>query len=306
MSLDDSHLSETIPLPPEAEPTSIRAFRAPDSAHVGSVRLAVSDLKRSVAFYHKVIGLALHANSKGDPWPTARLGVSNGPVLLTLEQRPGVRPLLSRSRLGLYHTAFLLPNRPALANFANHLKRYSIPFGSSDHLVSEALYLTDPDGLEVEVYADRDRSSWTYEDGKLLMAIDPLRFDSLAAVATETWQGVPAEMSVGHMHFYIGDLEQGLRFYRDGLGLDITSDYPRARFLSAGGYHHHVGINTWIAGSRTAAEEDARLLEWEFVLPARNDVQAMSNNLRSLLFFAEPDESRFTDPWGLTVNLTMG
>ena len=213
-------------------------YRLPASTHVGKVRLAVSDLEASIGFYSGVIGLAV-LSRKGN---LAHLGPQGSDqVLLELEALSGVRPIAYGKRLGLYHTAFLLPSREDLSSFVQHLRKLRVPFAAGDHTVSEAIYLTDPDGLEVEVYADRPRETWQYSGSQLRMGTMAVDFASLPKVAPDSWYGAPAGTTVGHMHFYIGGIEQAVRFYHSGLGLDIMAQIPSALFTSAGGYHHHVG-----------------------------------------------------------------
>lgn len=252
--------------------------RLPGSARVGRVRLAVSDLVRSVDFYSRVIGLAVLEREDS----IARLGAGDL-VLLELEERAGVRPVQERSRLGLYHTAFLLPGRLDLALFVAHLLELRVGFAGGDHLVSEAIYLVDPDGLEVEVYADRSREVWPFEDGHLRMGTYSVRFGELGKLAAESgavWQGAPVGTRVGHVHFYVGNLRQAEAFYCAAMGMDVMAAIPSALFVAAGGYHHHVGLNVWAAGSPVASEEDARLLFWELALPDAGSVESVAARLR--------------------------
>ena len=279
-------------------------YRLPDAAHVGRVRLAVSNLENSIAFYRDVIGLAVLATDGR----VARLGIrADGQILLELEEQPGVQPIGKRSRLGLYHTAFLLPSRKDLSSFVRHLAQHDVNFGAGDHLYSEALYLTDPDGLQVEVYADRPRSEWTYEGREIVGATNPVRFAELPPVADGSWKGAPLGTTIGHMHLYVGDLEVAKGFYHDALGLDIvTWRYPGALFTSAGGYHHHVAVNVWTAGSPPASNEDARLLFWEMVLPDEQEIARARTSLSAAGYVAVTTANGapgFSDPWCITVAL---
>jgi len=280
--------------------------RLPAATRIGKVRLAVSNLDRSIAFYRDIIGLAILNQTE----TVAQLG-SHGEtrVLLELEEQPGVRPIAARSRLGLYHTAFLLPTRADLSRFVQHLWKLKAPFAAGDHYVSEALYLVDPDGLEVEVYADRPRGQWPYAGKFLRMDTAAVRFDELAAVSPDPaiqWQGAPAGTTVGHVHHYVGNLQEAEKFYVRGLGLDITVQIPTALFTSAGGYHHHVGLNIWAAGSPLASAKDARLLFWEQVLPNTEEVASVASRLRNQGFNPAPEgESTFTDTAGITVRLIV-
>jgi catechol 2,3-dioxygenase len=284
-----------------------RTNRLPASAHVGRVRLAVSDLKRSVNFYREVIGLAVLDPGTAET-RVARLGAhGSGQVLLELEEIPGVQGIGRRTRLGLYHTALRLPSREAFSSFVRHLVRTGTYFGSADHLVSEAIYLTDPDGLQVEVYADRPREQWSYDGREIVMATEPLRFEELPAAGDNRWKGAPAGTTVGHVHLYVGDLEAAANFYHAALGLDITTRrYPGAIFTSAGGYHHHVGLNVWAASSPPASNHDARLLFWELVLPNNAEVERVKASLAKAGYLAVTRArgvAAFSDPWGITVAL---
>ena len=280
-------------------------FRLPATARIGRVRLAVSQLTKSVDFYSEVIGLAV-LEREGN---LAKLGAKDSEhVLVELEELPGVRPIGRRTRLGLYHTAFLLPSRFALSSFVKHLRQHGIEFGAGDHLYSEAIYLVDPDGLSVEVYADRPRSEWIVENGELVSAADPVRFETFPLVPADSWRGAPAGTTMGHVHFYVGDLEQAKKFYHNGLGLDITTwRYPGALFTSAGGYHHHVGLNVWVADSPLASTTDSRLLFWEILLPDDGEVQRAAESLVRAGYppLQQGNGLLFKDPWGITVILRV-
>lgn len=283
-------------------------YRLPDATHVGRVRLAVSNLERSVAFYSEIIGLAVLKQSASSR--LVQLGAHGSQhVLLELEELPGVKPIGKRTRLGLYHTAFLLPSREALSSFVQHLGKHTVAFGSADHEVSEAVYLTDPDGLSVEVYADRPRSAWLIEHGQIQGGVEPLRFHELPHVSPDSWHGAPAGTTVGHVHFFVGDLRKSAEFYHAGLGLDHAV-WPvlSAMFLSAGGYHHHVGTNIWAAGSPVASAEDARLLFWELALPDAAEIARVAASMTAA-GFAETQTATgaraFTDPWGIPVALVV-
>lgn len=292
-----------------AEPEDIGihpAERLPASAHVGRVRLAVSNLERSVRFYSQVIGLAVLEQTGS----MARLGPQESEnVILELMETPGVKPIGQGKRLGLYHTAFLLPTRQALGSFVSHLKQLGVRFGAGDHIYSEAIYLTDPDGLDVEVYADRDRSAWMFEEQEIVSATNGVGLGELMALSNGPWTGAPQGTTVGHVHLYVGSLDGAAAFYHAALGMDITTwRFPGALFLSAGGYHHHVGLNTWAAGSPMASEHDARLLHWELAFSEPEELQHTAERLRRAGYeeTAEPMEApAFKDPWGITVALVQ-
>jgi catechol 2,3-dioxygenase len=249
-----------------------------ESASVGRVGLIVSDLQRSLDFYAGVIGLDVLTQMPR----SAQLGVTaDERVLLELEQKPDVRPLRGK-RLGLYHTALLLPSRSALASFADHLRQHGIRAGSSDHLVGEAFYLEDPDGLTIEVYADRERELWPWRGKELDAAVLPLNMASLLATPHTIWNGAPRGTVMGHMHLHTGDLKKAEQLYRRGLGMNLrTRGIPGALFLAAGDYHHHVGLNTWAGSVPSASEEEARLSLWELCVP---DKQLSALRQQALIF----------------------
>jgi catechol 2,3-dioxygenase len=279
-------------------------FRLPDETRLGRVRLQVADLARSLTYYERVLGLRVIERDGS----TATLGAEGGGApLVELHERPGARPMPRRGRLGLYHFAILLPNRAALGRFVRHLGEIGERAGMSDHFVSEAIYLTDPDGLGIEVYADRPRRAWRHEGRQLAMTTEPLDVeDLLRAGGGEPWSGMPAGTVVGHVHLFVADLDRAAAFYHGGLGLDKTVwSYPGALFMSAGGYHHHLGTNTWATGAAPAGAEDARLLEWEVVVPTPADVAGARGRGAAT---GAPVDGTLTggvarDPWGTAVRL---
>jgi catechol 2,3-dioxygenase len=260
-----------------------------------------------VRFYSEVIGLAVYERLiEGNP--IARLGAhGESSILLELEEVPGVNAIGSRQRLGLCHTAFLLPTMEDLSSFIQHLGRFEIRFGSADHLYSQVLYLVDPDGLSVEVYADRPQEDWVYKGRELVTATEPLLFAELSRMPKGSWKGAPSGTKVGHVHLYIGDLDDGARFYHRTLGLNLmTWEFPGALFASAGGYHHHVAVNTWAAGSPVASDRDARLLFWELVLPAQEEIEAVVANMSAAGYEVghfQGSGSVVVDPWRIRVAL---
>ena len=167
--------------------------------------------------------------------------------LAYLVEKGGVAPVPRRGRFGLYHFALLLPDRAALGRFAAHVLRLGLRPGMADHAVSEALYLSDPDGLGIEVYADRPRTSWTYRGDELVMTTEPLDIAGLITAGQgDEWRGAPEGTSMGHVHLHVGDLARAEAFYHRALGFDKKVwSYPGALFFSAGGYHHHLGTNIW-------------------------------------------------------------
>jgi len=278
-------------------------FRLPPATRLGSVTLQVADLERSLHFYQEVLGLHLLGR---DP-SGALLGAADGHPIVALRERPGAGPVPRRGRLGLYHFAILLPDRGALGRFLGHLLETGLRPGMSDHLVSEAIYLSDPDGLGIEVYADRPRATWRAEGSQLVMATEPLDAASvLEAAGGASWQGMPAGTVLGHVHLSVADLAQASRYYHDGLGMDrMVWGYPGALFLAAGGYHHHLGTNTWAAGAPPAGPEDARLLEWEVVVPTAAEAGRALDSLEAAgaAVLREPGGGVSRDPWGTAVRV---
>jgi catechol 2,3-dioxygenase len=221
---------------------------APFSIHpatgVGPVALTVGDLERSERFYRDVIGFKVLGRA-GD---TITLGADGTTALLAVTGQPGARRLPRTT--GLYHFAILTPSRVALARSLRQLAEAHWPLsGASDHLVSEALYLDDPDGNGIEIYRDRPREEWPRPDGQIQMATDPLDIDSLLnelAHDPSPWDGIAPGTIIGHVHLHVADLRAAEEFYHGVLGFDIIQRYgPSALFVSAGGYHHHIGLNTW-------------------------------------------------------------
>jgi len=280
-------------------------YRLPDATRLGAVRLQVADLGRSLDYYQRVLGLRLLDRDTG----RAALGAEGEEQpLVVLHERPGVRPVPRPGLLGLYHFAILLPDRQALGRFVAHLGTLGQHAGSADHAVSEALYLTDPDGLGIEVYADRPRSQWQHDNRELHMTTDRLDIRSLLAAAGErSWTGMPSGTTMGHVHLHVGDLVRAEAFYHGALGLDkVVWSYPGALFMSAGGYHHHLGNNTWSSGP-PASPADARLLQWTIVLPAATDIADAARSLRAAGHEAAESEEGLlsTDPWGTSLCLTL-
>ena len=283
-------------------------FRLPDDVRIGAVALQVADLDRSLGFYENVLGFRVLAREDAPGSRSARLAAQGDErVLLELYEKPGVLPVPRRGRLGIYHFAILLPTRRDLARFLRHATALGVHIGSSDHLVSEALYLVDPDGITVEVYRDRPRGEWTYQKDEVVAGILPLDGEHLlAAAGDQPWRGLPADTTIGHMHFYVGEIPPAEAFYHAALGFDkIAWSMPGMLFVSAGGYHHHVGLNTWAAGSPVATDDDARLLSWELVLPDPVTTETAAENLRRAGYDVTPSDGAFLarDPWGITVRL---
>ncbi len=274
-------------------------------AELGAVHLQVSDLARSIAYYDEVIGLSAEVVNDS----TAVLTAPGDRVpIVVLHHRAGAARVPGPGRLGLYHFAILLPDRAALGRFVAHLAALGAYAGMADHLVSEAVYLTDPDGLGIEVYADRPRDAWRVSNRALeigTMTLDAN--DLIRASAGVRWEGVPAGTRIGHVHLFVSDLDAAARFYHHGLGLDkVRLDFPGALFMSAGGYHHHLGTNSWAAGAPAAQPNDARLLEWSVILPDQSDVEATARALANVGAQVSRSDGDViaADPWGIILRVT--
>ncbi len=284
--------------PPTPPPP--QAARLPAGLALGPVRLRVADLARSADWLARVTGL--------QPLGPTTWGVPPATPLVELREVPQARPVPRQGRLGLYHYAVLLPTRADLGRFLSHLEALDEPWGASDHLVSEAIYLTDPDGLTVEVYADRPTEAWPRAGGELRMALDPLDRDGLvAAVGATRWEGAPAGTRMGHVHLFVDDLHAAERHYVRGVGFEVvTRRLPGALFVAAGGYHHHLGLNTWAAGEPVAGEHDAGLDEWSLELPTAAALGELEARLGAAGIAAgrEPGGVRLSDPWGVGLRVT--
>jgi catechol 2,3-dioxygenase len=242
---------------------------------VGTVALTVSDLERSRAFYEAVLGLTAYELDDS----SVALGVADEPALVRLRGDATAPPLDPRAT-GLFHLAVLTPSRRELAYALARLARTRWPLsGGSDHLVSEALYLNDPDGNGIEIYRDRERGEWrSDEDGQLAMATLRLDLESLAGElngAPAVPDRLPGGTRMGHVHLQVSDLAAAEDFYHGVLGFDVTvRGYPGALFVSAGGYHHHIGLNTWnSAGAAPPAGGAVGLRSFDVRLPDREELE---------------------------------
>lgn len=288
------------PATPDSYGEKPRGYRLPAATQLGPVQLRVANLDRSIAFYTQVLGLR-ETHREGD---RARLAPAEGSrTLVELHEVAGVGRPPKRGRTGLYHFAILLPTRAALGQFVRHLAASNVYAGASDHLVSEAFYLSDPDGLGIEVYADRPRDTWRRVGRELMMATDPIDMRGLVAAAGDTeWTGMPAGTVMGHVHLHVGALDKAAAFYGDAVGFDrIAWSYPGALFMSAGGYHHHLGTNIWAgAGATPPTADEAGLIEWTLVVPTAADVAAVGANVAAAGFAVSRDggDVLTTDPWG--------
>ena len=283
-------------------------FVLPASTYVGGVTLQVADLSRSLDFYQRFLGFETRDLGVVAGARTSTLTIRGAArALVRLSERPGVRRVPLRGRLGLYHFAILVPGRGDLGRLFRHAALSGVHAGAADHLFSEALYFTDPDGITVEVYRDRPREDWVMRHGELVATSDPLDADGLIdAAGSEPWSGLPAGTTVGHVHFYVSDLDEAQQFYVAALGFEMTiRTFPGALFVSAGGYHHHVGLNTWAAGAPVATDADARLIYWDLVVPDRETADDLASRLAGAGYaITEADGVAVArDPWGIAVRL---
>ena len=275
---------------------------------IGAVRLAVADLDDVADFYREAIGLRPLEPEQNE---IVRLGTGEDAApLVELVGDPSAPPR-PRHTTGLYHLAILVPTR---ADLARALQRVADAgwrlTGASDHLVSEALYLSDPEGNGIEIYRDRPREQWQYRDGAIQMSTEPLHLDGVLGELSreDAGAGMPAGTRMGHVHLNVADLTAAEAFYSGALGFDVTvRGYPGALFVSAGGYHHHIGLNTWTGEGAPPPPPLSRGLRWfEIRLPGEAQLAAEEDRLRAAGFEPERVDGGVSvnDPSGNGVLLT--
>lgn len=260
-------------------------FAVTTPVSVESVGLKARDAGRLADFYEKVLGL----ENNGRSGTVYRLG-AGGRTLLEIEEDSSAMPDDPREA-GLFHTAFLLPERSDLARWAVFARDNRLPLeGASDHLVSEAIYLSDPEGNGIEIYADRAPESWSRTASGIEMATNPLDFQSLLGTLGDGdrgWQGAPDKTVIGHVHLRVGDPRTAEAWWHEAQGFDTMARYgSQAVFLATGGYHHHIGANTWRSAGAGARDPRRTGLSW---------VQLQSRNVSA--------EKEFADPWGTVVRV---
>lgn len=284
------------------------------SLALGPLRLTVADVLGTAVFYERVVGLrTLRERDDG----VVRLGAgddAHGEVLVELLADTAALPRTRRS-CGLFHLALLVPDRRALAQALRRLATAGWRLdGASDHLVSEALYLSDPEGNGIELYRDRPREEWRRaENGELAMATLPLDLDDLLGELADDAgddSGMPAGTTLGHVHLQVADLPRAEAFYVDALGFDVTvRSYPGALFVAAGGYHHHLGLNTWASAGGPPADRRARgLRDFAIRLPSAQERDRAAGRLAAAGHPIATDDGTgdalVTDPFGIVVRLT--
>jgi catechol 2,3-dioxygenase len=287
-----------------ANPSTTPTFASRTPLHIGTVGLVARDLDRLTEFYRSLLGLTVLERTGR----IARLGVA-GATLIEIEHRPDAKPD-NPAEAGLYHTAFLMPTRQDHARWIAHIARNRVPItGASDHGVSEAFYLDDPEGNGIEVYNDRPRERWTWENDLVVMQTKQLDIEAILTEidpGTSTYPAAPEGLRIGHIHLRVGSVERAEEFYRGVIGLDLTRRRGGATFMSSGGYHHHVGANVWHSDG-AGRRDDARAgLSWFSVEAA--DGAAYDGTLARLKaggasVEAMADGIETADPWATRVRL---
>lgn len=271
--------------------------KLPDGFGLGLAALRVSDADRALDFYVNKVGLELLTRDD----TAATLG-ADGKEILRLDFKAGIAPRDYRET-GLYHVAILLPDRASLGAAIARLAANDVKLGAADHLVSEAIYLWDPDNNGIEIYRDRPRGEWEWRGNQVQMTNRPLDFRGLLAepgVETLAAKPMKAGTRIGHVHLEVDDLEKAKKFYGDVVGFAPTATLPGAQFLSAGGYHHHLGTNVWESRNGPKPSPGAAGLSlMTFELPDADSIAALKARLDGAGFatFTQTDGFGFTDPW---------
>jgi catechol 2,3-dioxygenase len=285
-------------------PSSTPTFASRTPLHVGSLALNVRDLDRMAGYYRDMLGLEVIERS-----PTKAVLGAGGIGFLELDQHPDMKPDDEREA-GLYHTAFLMPTRADLARWILHAARTQVPVtGASDHTVSEAFYLDDPEGNGVEVYADRNPDGWVWTNDLVKITTDPLDIEAIVREVQPgaSYDGAPAGLRIGHVHLRVGDVPSAERFYRDGIGLAVTRGGRHgASFMSSGRYHHHLAGNVWHSQGAGARDPNRTGLSWfSFEANDAADIAATRERLRTggapITDIAGGFET--ADPWGTRVRV---
>ncbi len=292
---------------PVAAPSAGPGFASKTPIRIGAAALKVRDIERMTGYYRDVIGLSVLARGAA----SVTLGTTEG-ALLTLEPKPGAA-LEPPTAAGLFHIAFLMPSRRDLARWLVHVARNQTPLtGFADHSVSEAVYLNDPEGNGIEVYADRPAENWRWDNGRVVMGTHRLDVDgilSLTNTGISDYAKAPDGLRIGHVHLRVGDVDAGDRFYKDLLGLAPTSRRDTASFLSSGGYHHHLALNTWNSAGAGRRDEARTGLAWFSLMAQKPELMAaQAERLAGAKLTAAPIAGGFEslDPWGTRVRLLQG
>ncbi|WP_017812064.1 VOC family protein [Paenibacillus shenyangensis] len=270
---------------------------------IGLVKIKVSQLERSIAYYTEVIGLQVLQQDE----TTAHLSADGIHPIVIIEEIANAIILPPQSAAGLYHFAILLPDRVSLGLSLRNLLKHRQNIGQGDHLVSEALYLNDPDNNGIEIYADRPKETWQKDEhGYIIMGTEPVDVEGLLELAEgKVWNGLPAGTKIGHVHFHVTDLSEARKFYVDVLGFEMMlTDNRSVAFISAGGYHHHMGLNTWAGvGAPKAPANAAGIDYYSLQLPNREAIDEVAARVRAAGISAD-EEGQFlwvTDPSGIRI-----
>ncbi|NOJ32896.1 MAG: ring-cleaving dioxygenase [Candidatus Nitrosocosmicus sp.] len=249
------------------------------NARIGQVHLRVSDINLSLEFYKSFLGFKIVEQTDHVVFLS-----SDGkmPYLIALST---AKSLDLTKRAGLYHFAILLPQRKNLAEFLSHLLKHKDTIkidGFSDHLVSEAIYIRDPDDIGIEIYRDRIPSEWKWIENQVVMAIEPLDMEGLLAESTKSWSGFPSDTSIGHVHLHVSNLANAKKFYSEILGLTTTAGMKGALFFAAGKYHHHIATNTWLGEDISQASDSFAGLDYFIIQFSSKD--KLNDMIRKLEF----------------------
>ncbi len=281
-------------------------FHSKPTTFVGHVNIKVENLERSLQYYQEIIGFNLLERTE----TTAKLTADGKTTILSLEQPENVIPKQGRTT-GLYHFAILLPERSDLANIVGHFVERGVRFAASDHLVSEALYLDDPDGNGIEIYTDRDPSVWKWEHNEVEMTTIRLDIQDLLTSIKQgkSWNGMPKGTVMGHIHLHVSELERSEEFYVKGLGLDVVNRFAgQALFMSDEKYHHHVAVNVWNGvGAPIPAENSVGLESYTLIYASEEVRQETINNLKKIGATVTEENHKFItqDPSGNRVILAI-
>lgn len=254
-------------------------FHEKPNTYVTNVEVKVRDLQRSLKYYQEVIGFKVLKEEANK----ATLTADGQTALLTIVQPKTVDEKTGLTT-GLFHFALLLPTRRDLANIITHFRQTGVYFGASDHDVSEALYLRDPDENGIEIYIDRPESEWTWQFDQVHMVTEPLNIPNILVEATGEWNGLPTDTVMGHIHLSVSSLSAAEEFYTKGLGFDVVTRYGgQALFISTGRYHHHIGLNTWYSeGAPKLGENQVGLKTYSLRLDNEEQAEEMKKNLRAI------------------------
>ena len=279
-------------------------FHRTPNIYAKSVKLKVADLEESLLFYQNVIGLSIASKEKKQ----AALRAGTGEAFLFIEELDQVEPKKMRTT-GLYHLAILVPSREQLGNVFKHLLETGYPLqGASDHYVSEAIYLADPDGNGIEIYCDKNPADWQWDGNFVRM--DTAYMDTkgvLAASSNSKWSGLPDGTILGHIHLHVAELEETVDFYVKGLGFDVVQKYgSQAFFLSTGRYHHHIGLNVWNGiGAPVPKKNHVGLAYYDLQIPSEEKLEELTQRLTELgaTLTKDKDNLYTYDPSGNMIRL---